>query len=346
METELDKPRYAYQSAQDSILRPYYQRWIWSPLLRFTPASISPNALTGLSTLSAAASFILAAVGRSSPLAMLAASFCVFAYLSLDNMDGAHARNTGQSSPLGEFLDHWLDTLNNGFIIVGACIAVDLPPFFTLLVLSVGTLAFFAVQLELRYTGVFRMGRIADIEGNTAVSGLYLLVALLGPEFFAWAPAEGWPSLAVLLGSGVMAQAAWTFVSAFWRLDTGQLDALPMALCLAALIAWGAAVTPGTSPGLWPALLTACFFANPVFTSRPILARLRGLSTAKADAFALAMVLAASGAAIAGLANPGLLAWMVAAVLAAMTLRYALFTVAALRGEDPTPGNEEAGAES
>jgi phosphatidylglycerophosphate synthase len=342
----LDKPRYVYQSAQHSILRPYYQRWIWIPLLRFIPASISPNALTGLSTVSAAASFFLAAVGNSSALAMVGASLCVFIYLCLDNMDGAHARNTDQSSPLGEFLDHWLDTLNNGFIIVGACIAVDLSPFFTLLVLSAGTLAFFAVQLELRYTGVFRMGRVADIEGNTAVSGLYLLVALLGPEFFAWAPAEGWPSLAVLLGSGVIGQAAWTLVSALWRLDTGYLDGLPIVLCLAALIAWGAGVTPGPSPGLEAALLTACFFVNPVFTGRPILARLRGLSTAKADAFALAMVLAASGASIAGFANPGLLAWMVAAVLAAMTLRYAHLTIAALHGQDPVPGSGEAGAES
>ena len=326
----MDKPRYSYQSAQDSILRPYYQRWVWDPLLRFVPASISPNALTGLSTLSAAASFLLAALGRSNGLAMVGASLCVFAYLSLDNMDGAHARNTGQSSPLGEFLDHWLDTLNNGFIILGACIAVDLSLFFTLLVLSVGTLAFFAVQLELRHTGVFRMGRVADIEGNTAVSGLYLLVALLGPEFFAWAPAQGWPSLAVLLGSGVMAQAAWTFASALWRLETGLADALPMAISLAALLAWGA--MPATSPGLEAALLTACFFANPVFTSRPILARLRGFSTAKADAIAVAMILAAFGAAIVGLADPATLAWFVSAVLVAMTLRYALITVTGLRG--------------
>jgi len=248
-------------------------------------------------------------------------------------MDGAHARNTGQSSPLGEFLDHWLDTLNNGFIILGACIAVDLSPLLTLLVLSVGTLAFFAVQLELRQTGVFRMGRVADIEGNTAVSGLYLAVALLGPGFFAWAPIEGGPSLALLLGAGVMAQAAWTFASALWRLEAGRADALPLVVCLATLLAWAA--LPGASLGLQTALLAACFFANPVFTSRPILARLQGLSTKTADVFALAVVLAAFGAGIAGWADPAALAWGASAVLAAMTGRYALITVAALRRPGP-----------
>ena len=89
-ENELDKPKYAYQSAQDSILRPYYQRWVWAPLLRFVPASISPNTLTALSTLSAATSFLLAAFGRSSSLAMVGASLCVFAYLSLDNLSLIH----------------------------------------------------------------------------------------------------------------------------------------------------------------------------------------------------------------------------------------------------------------
>jgi phosphatidylglycerophosphate synthase len=329
----LKKPRYVYQSAQHSILRPHYQRWVWGPLLGRIPSSLSPNALTGISTLCCAASFLLATTASSSPAAMGAASFCVFAYLSLDNMDGAHARNTGQSSRLGEFLDHWLDTLNNGFVILGACLAVGLSPFYTLLVLSAGTLAFFAVQLELRYTGVFRMGRVADVEGNTAVSGLYLLVAALGPDFFAQPVAAGWPSLAVLLGVGVMGQALWTLASALFRLDIGRADCLPLCLCLAALIAWAALSPSASAGGTDYALLVAGFFANPVFTSGPILARLRGQSTRTADRLAATVVVAASGAAAAGFAAAPGLAWGVALLLAAMTLRYAHITVAALRLE-------------
>ena len=99
---------------------------------------------------------------------------------------------------------------------------MGLGPLFTLLVLAAGTLAFFAVQLELRHTGVFRMGRVADIEGHTAVSALYLLIAVLGPEFFAQTPLRGGPSFAVLLGAGVMGQALWTFLSAMLRLESGH----------------------------------------------------------------------------------------------------------------------------
>ncbi|MEE3327922.1 MAG: CDP-alcohol phosphatidyltransferase family protein, partial [Myxococcota bacterium] len=95
------QPDYAYQSSQDSILRPYYQRWIWNPLLEIIPESWSPNSLTLLSTLSCALSFLLASFCNESTLAMLIAAVLVFAYVSLDNMDGAHARRTQQSSRLG-----------------------------------------------------------------------------------------------------------------------------------------------------------------------------------------------------------------------------------------------------
>ena len=335
MKSELENSRYVYQSAQDSILRPYYQRWIWNPLLGLIPPSLSPNALTGISTLCCASSFLLAVTANSNPAAMLAASVLVFAYLSLDNMDGAHARATGQSSRLGEFLDHWLDTLNNGFVVLGACLAVGLSPFFTLLVLAAGTLAFFSVQLELRHTGVFRMGRVADIEGNTAVSGLYLGVALLGPQFFEQAPIAGGPSLALLLGGGVMGQALWTFFSALWRIEEGRRDCLPLAFCLGALILWATLPSAASDHGVSSALLAAGFFTNPVFTSRPILARLREFSTLKIDRVVLTLVLGTTCAAALGFGHAPQLAWAVVALLAATTLFYASITAAALRGEAP-----------
>lgn len=347
IDSPLKSPRYVYQSAQESILRPYYQRWVWNPMLSVTPSTISPNVLTGISTLCCAVSFFLAATANSSPAAMVAASVGVFAYFSLDNMDGAHARNTGQSSRLGEFLDHWLDTLNNGFVILGACLAVGLSPFFTLLVLSTGTLAFFAVQLELRHTGVFRMGRVADIEGNTAVSGLYLMVAALGPDFFELAPLSGGPSLAILLGSGVMGQALWTFVSALWRLEDGRRDTLPLTLYLAALIVWGALPESDSTAGVGGALLAAGFFSNPVFTSRPILDRLRGISTAVTDRFVVGVVWGATCAAAAGFQGAPQLAWAVSGLMAVLTARYAYTTTAALRNEPPvadlapSPGEDQ-----
>ena len=323
---DLNPPDYAYQSAQDSILRPYYQRWIWDPVLQIIPESWSPNSLTLLSTGCCATSFVLASLASSSPLAMLAAAILVFAYVSLDNMDGAHARRTGKSSRLGEFLDHWLDTLNNGFVVLGACFAVNLGPLLTLLVFSAATLAFFGVQLELRQTGVFRMGRIADIEGNSAVSLLYITIAFFGRDFFDAEPVSGLPSLAVLIGLGVMGQALWTLFAAAWRLQRSWTDFLPIGLASALLIGWfvQGSLTPA-------AALTIAFFINPVFTSRPILARLLSRSTATGDW--IAVVSLGVGFYFATAEDPLSASWAVALIMVVITFTHALRTVSALLNE-------------
>ncbi|MFP6640864.1 MAG: CDP-alcohol phosphatidyltransferase family protein [Myxococcota bacterium] len=289
--------------------------------------------MTLLSTLCCAASFVLASVASDSLPAMLAAAALVFAYMSLDNMDGAQARRTGTSSRLGEFLDHWLDTLNNGFVVLGACFAVNLGPLLTLLVFSAATLAFFGVQLELRHTGVFRMGRIADIEGNSAVSLLYVTIAFLGRDFFAAEPVSGMPSLAVLIGLGVMGQALWTLGAAAWRLRGSGADFLPIGLSSALLIVWylQGSVTPA-------AALTMAFFINPVFTSRPILARLLARSTSTGDWITVAAL--AVGICFAIFQGTPAAAWGVVLIMAAITVSHAVRTISALLEEaDPSRGS-------
>ena len=320
------QPDYAYESSQESILRPYYQRWIWNPLLEIIPANWSPNSLTLLSTFCCGVSFLLAAFFNESALAMLVAAVLVFAYVSLDNMDGAHARRTRQSSRLGEFLDHWLDTLNNGFVTLGACLAVGLGPLMTLLVFAAATLAFFGVQLELRYTGVFRMGRIADIEGNTAVSGLYVLVALFGLDLFSWEIFSGGPTLATLIGLGVMGQALMTLATSGWRMKDHLQDFFPILICTGILVAWmieGSFSITG--------ILVIAFFINPVFTSRPILFRVLGRSTTTSDWVAIAAVAVGSlfSAWVGGVAA----GWAVVLVMAGLTLSHALTTVSTLSSD-------------
>lgn len=326
----MTRPSYTYQSAQESILLPYYRRFIWGPALELIPESVAPNTLTAISTLSCGLSFVLAATFPHDAIAMVAAALLVFVYLSLDNMDGAQARRSGRSSRLGEFLDHWLDTLNNGFVTLGACLAVGLPPLFALGVFAVTTLAFFAVQWELRRTGVFRMGRIADVEGNTAVCGLYLLIAFAGPEYFAWRPISELPPLAIWLGVGVGGQAAWTFLDAFRRVDGDRMDLVPIGLAFVLLAAW-AVLAGRTTDGH----LAIAFLANPVFTSRPVLARLLGRSTARADWLAVGALIVALAATTTGLIGDAVapFSWAVAALFFAIATWHAVGTITTLRGE-------------
>ncbi|MBW2230199.1 MAG: CDP-alcohol phosphatidyltransferase family protein [Deltaproteobacteria bacterium] len=263
--------KYSYQNAQESILLPFYGRFVWEPLLEIIPRTLSPNAITLISTLCCFGSFVLAATGPDDPIALVVAAILVFTYMTLDNIDGAQARRTGRSSRLGEFLDHWLDTFNNGWVVLGACLAAGLEPILALGVLAAGTLAFLAVQLELQTTGVFRMGRIGDVEGNTVVSLLYLLLAATGPELFRAAPIPGLPPIAVWLGLAVAGQALMTFASALRRTEGHRFDLLPCTLLFALLYLW--ALHHDLSPFIY---LTLGFFVNPICTSRPVRDRVLG----------------------------------------------------------------------
>lgn len=312
---------YAYQSEQASLLKPYYQRWLWDGILKALPVWLSPNAMTVIGTLCCAASFVIAITLNQSPAALLVAAVLIIAYLSLDNLDGAQARRLGKSSRLGEFLDHWLDTLNNGFVVIGACVAADLPPMLTLAVLCCGTVAFFAVQWELRNTGVFRMGRIADIEGNTSVALLYVGLAVFGREAFQIQLLPGLPTGATLLGCGVIAQALWTSFTAARQAPERLHEFAPLVAASGALYLWA-----GLGDASPVAFLTAAFFLNPVFTSGPIRQRLQlGRMSSSVDwtvaggigAAALLALFGALGAFYGELVVVGVIV-----SLAALTLRY------------------------
>jgi phosphatidylglycerophosphate synthase len=325
-------PSYAYESQQSSLFKPYYQRWLWDRILNALPRSLSPNAMTVIGTLCCAASFAIAATQKHKPLALLVAAFLIIAYLSLDNLDGAQARRLGRSSRLGEFLDHWLDTLNNGFVFGGACLAAELPPLLTLAVICSGTLAFFAVQWELRATGVFRMGRIGDIEGNTAVALLYVGIAILGTQLFHERLLPGLPTTGTLLGCGVIAQALWTTLSALRRTSHRLGDFLPLIAASAVLVAWA-----WSGEQTAASYLAAALLLNPVFTSAPIRDRLRLAPGSPTFDWSIVAALAAlallSTTSLLGVIHADLGGTAAVTVLAVVTLRYFAVSVSKLRDE-------------
>jgi phosphatidylglycerophosphate synthase len=324
----MSESKYVYESHQDSILRPYYQRFLWNAILDALPEWLAPNTMTLIATLACALSFVLAATLGHHPLALLVCAFLILTYLTLDNLDGAQARKYGRSSHLGEFLDHWLDTINNGFVFLGACLAAGLPSGLTLAVLACGTLAFYSVQWELRATGVFRMGRIADIEGNTTVALLYVAIAVLGRDLFHTVPVEGGPSIAVLIGVGVMGQALMTLSAAVTRVSEHRGDYVPVVIAHAILLIW--AYQGGLSA---PVYLGIALFMNPVFTTRPIFIRLLQRDTKALDwtvVAALMLLALASELGLLGVGSalPGMIALL---GLASVTAWYCLTAVTSLR---------------
>src|SRR6185369_1587194 len=113
----------------------------------------SANTITLLGNLCSVVAFVfcaLAPITGASGLAFVLPAIALFMYLSLDNIDGAQARRTGSSSPLGEFLDHWCDAFNAGFLVLGFCLAMNVPAWQTLLVLGLAGVAYFATMWEQR----------------------------------------------------------------------------------------------------------------------------------------------------------------------------------------------------
>ncbi len=283
---------YRYQSEQASLLLPVYRRVLWDRVLVRIPAAVTPNMLTVAGTIAAALScgvVFVAVPGH--PGALVFSAVLVLLYLTLDNLDGFHARRTGQSSALGEFLDHWLDTLNSGFLTVAVCHAVRMPTWMTLGMVTCANLSFFAIHWAHRRTGALRLGRLADIEGGTLVAAILVASAFSDPR--EWAP------LVFVLAAGTAVQTAWTVGESLGRVRVSRRDWLPILVSSAALLAWHA----GSGPGAWPIILLAALL-NVLCTGRAIADRVRPSPGPRFDIAAAIALVVASAAMLALEARP------------------------------------------
>eukprot|EP00927_Polykrikos_kofoidii_P063597 TRINITY_DN58441_c0_g1_i1.p1 TRINITY_DN58441_c0_g1~~TRINITY_DN58441_c0_g1_i1.p1 ORF type:complete len:407 (+),score=32.57 TRINITY_DN58441_c0_g1_i1:115-1335(+) len=98
----------------DRLLNPW-----WLFIANLVPRWISPNAITLTALTGSLASTILTVLVRQNEsltylnghVVFFLAAILQFAYQTLDAVDGKHARNTGQSTPLGAIFDHGCDAL-------------------------------------------------------------------------------------------------------------------------------------------------------------------------------------------------------------------------------------------
>lgn len=171
-----------YHVQDDSILVPPLKRFVWGPLVPLIPASVSANSLTLLGTAMSGVAFGIAVCVPPTPLSMTLIAALIFGYLVLDNVDGAHARRTGTSSPLGEFLDHWLDALNLAFLFLGCIHTFHIPDGRAVFVMGTAVLSYTLTFWEQRVTGRMHMARVGNVEGIVLVILFYVAGALFGVE--------------------------------------------------------------------------------------------------------------------------------------------------------------------
>lgn len=160
----------AYKVDDQELLLGFYKKALWNRIVPRIPASIAPNTITVVGQAMALLAVVAAYLATTgAPIFYLVSAALILGYLTADNVDGPHARRTGQASPLGEFLDHGLDGLASGslLLITGIIMRADAIPMVLLGVL--GAVGFIVVFWEQYRTGLLVIPRVSSTEGATLI---------------------------------------------------------------------------------------------------------------------------------------------------------------------------------
>lgn len=234
------KPQsYQYLCEDRSVLYPILKKHVWAPALPHLPEWLSPNTMTLVGSLFAWMGLaVLLVLQPEDSTWFLVPAALNFLYLTLDNMDGMQARRSGRSSPLGEFLDHWLDAFNTGLMVFGYAVAMRTPAWFGVMMLALVCTAYFSCFWEQQVTGRLHFGRAGSIEGIMYIVGMYVLVAAFGHDTIAMEPIVGPLSLSNFALIGVGFCFVLTIVSAMGRVGRRWSDFVPHAVVYSALGLW------------------------------------------------------------------------------------------------------------
>jgi phosphatidylglycerophosphate synthase len=248
----------SYRVDDQELLLDFYKKLVWDRLVPRIPARITPNSLTltGLVCSLGAAVATVAAWKFAIPWLYLVSAFLLFAYLTLDNVDGAHARRTGQTSYLGEFLDHGLDGLASTFVLVITCIVLQMEGVLFASLCALAGIGFAFIFWEQFRTGLLVIPRVSSTEGVTLLMVVQTTIAIAGePAWMRFSLTEITPGTviiaAVLLGYLV---ASFPPVIRASRAGASGWELIPVALLIGVQPVWtllGASpFYPGITAGL------------------------------------------------------------------------------------------------
>lgn len=183
------------------LLEPYWQ-WCADRV----PASIAPNAITLTGFALVLGVFVATLAGdvtlraAPSPAVCAAAIASIFAFQTLDAIDGKQARKTGSSSALGNWIDHACDvaSVQLAMATTGASIGLGCGPALLFLLGSI-IVNNFVTHWETRHTGTLHMGNGTSIyEAQLTMMAVHGLTLAFGPALWSRAIASLVPALVVL----------------------------------------------------------------------------------------------------------------------------------------------------
>ncbi|KAJ4462930.1 putative CDP-alcohol phosphatidyltransferase [Paratrimastix pyriformis] len=173
-----------YNGIDDSLFYNYIGNPFYNKVVTFIPRWMAPNVVTALATLSQFLAFLLYVIWAPNMTVAprwvyFATGALIFSYQTLDNIDGKHARRTGNQSPLGQLFDHGSDCFAVG-VVCGymlATMGID-PGWKTYLMLINLEMGFFLPTWEEYHTGRMYLGPINGADEGVFVT--YLMQTFTG----------------------------------------------------------------------------------------------------------------------------------------------------------------------
>lgn len=152
---------------------------VCEPVLPLIPASVTPNTITlvnhGCNWLLLAAGCSARSFPQHTVSLLVLAAVLNFLCMMMDCLDGMHARRTGQTSKLGELLDHYLDAIHTPMVTGTAAVALNLPLWGVITSCVLGAAVYNSQLLHFHYSRVFV--ETAGVEGQIGTSFLILAAA-------------------------------------------------------------------------------------------------------------------------------------------------------------------------
>lgn len=167
--------KYEYKSIDNSLLTPAFKKYIVVPCSAYMPLSVHPNLITVFSFFFSVLALTLSYLYPLTWWAHFFIGILILLYLIGDHLDGMQAKRRGGGTPLGEFLDHFLDVITNGILLVilANCFEVnDLRVLFFMFFCSYVMQSF--IFYEHYYTGWVVFGPFGAFEA--VFSGIFFVI--------------------------------------------------------------------------------------------------------------------------------------------------------------------------
>ncbi|EGC47903.1 aminoalcoholphosphotransferase, partial [Histoplasma capsulatum var. duboisii H88] len=170
------------------VLKPFYTHVV----IKCFPMSMAPNAITLTGFCFVVINFLTLlwynpTLDRDCPpWVYLSWALGLFLYQTFDAVDGAQARRTRQSGPLGELFDHGVDACNTALEVLIFAGATNLgQSWLTVLTLFASALTFYVQTWDEYYTQTLTLGIISGpVEGILTLCAVYATTAIKGGASF------------------------------------------------------------------------------------------------------------------------------------------------------------------